>query len=91
MTQILTLLFVYLLLFQISSILVLAGNDYYKLLGISKTASEREIKKAFRKLAKQYHPDRNKDVGAEDKFIEIANGELELEFPLQSLMILCSL
>lgn len=47
-------------------------KDYYKILGISKTASQDEIKKAFRKLAKQYHPDVNKtDKNAEAKFKEI--------------------
>ena len=44
--------------------------DYYKILGINKGASEDEIKKAFRKLAHQYHPD--KKSGDEKKFKEIA-------------------
>jgi len=56
--------------------IVLGGNtekkDYYELLGIKKTATDREIKKAFRKLAMKYHPDKNKDEGAEEKFKEIA-------------------
>ena len=46
-------------------------RDYYEVLGIVRTASDDEIKKAFRRLAKQYHPDANKEQGAEARFIEI--------------------
>jgi molecular chaperone DnaJ len=46
-------------------------RDYYELLGINRNASEEDIKKAFRKLAFQYHPDRNPDKDATDKFKEI--------------------
>lgn len=49
----------------------MAYKDYYAILGVAKTASEDEIKKAFKKLARKYHPDVNKDAGAEDKFKEI--------------------
>lgn len=46
-------------------------RDYYEVLGLSKGASEDEIKKAYRSLAKKYHPDVNKEPGAEEKFKEI--------------------
>lgn len=48
------------------------AKDYYKILGVAKNADEKEIKKAFRKLAKQYHPDTNPgNAAAEAKFKEI--------------------
>jgi molecular chaperone DnaJ len=47
-------------------------RDYYEVLGVSKNASKDEIKNAYRKLAMQYHPDRNKAPDAEEKFKEIS-------------------
>ena len=46
-------------------------RDYYDVLGLGRSASEEEIKRAFRRLALQYHPDRNKEDGAEGRFKEI--------------------
>ena len=47
-------------------------KDYYKILGLSKTATEKEIKAAYRGLARKYHPDVNPgDKGAEDKFKDV--------------------
>ncbi|NXA44987.1 DNJB9 protein, partial [Nothocercus julius] len=52
--------------------LILATESYYDILGVPKNASDRQIKKAFHKLAMKYHPDKNKSPGAEAKFREIA-------------------
>mgnify|MGYP000913802045 CR=1 FL=1 len=46
-------------------------KDYYNTLGVNKTASDEEVKTAYRNLARKYHPDVNKEPGAEDKFKEV--------------------
>ena len=49
----------------------MSNRDYYDILGVNRNASDDEIKSAFRKLARQYHPDVNKEPDAEEKFKEI--------------------
>lgn len=57
------------------------NKDYYDILGVSKNASDDEIKSAFRKLAKEYHPDRSKHDNAEEKFKEIGEAYAVLSDP----------
>ena len=56
-------------------------QDYYEVLGVSRNANAEEIKKAFRKLAFQYHPDHNRNPEAEDKFKEINEAHQVLSDP----------
>lgn len=80
---------VFLLLF-LHALCVFAA-DFYKALGgkpvtmrqictltaklVSKSASDADIRKAYKKLSRKYHPDKNKEPGAEQKFVEVARGE----------------
>uniref|UniRef100_A0A6N2NA67 J domain-containing protein n=1 Tax=Salix viminalis TaxID=40686 RepID=A0A6N2NA67_SALVM len=52
---------------------VRADSDFYSVLGVSKNSTKSEIKSAYRKLARSYHPDVNKEPDAEQKFKEISN------------------
>jgi len=55
------------------SLTVYASRDYYEVLGVSRSADPKEMKRAYRQLARKYHPDVNKEPGAEEKFKEISN------------------
>ena len=52
----------------------MANKDYYSVLGVDKNASDDEIKSAYRRLAKKYHPDLNKTPEAAEKFKDIIIG-----------------
>lgn len=62
-------------------IIATTQRDYYEVLGVPKDAEPKAIKDAFRKLALQYHPDRNKEPGAEERFKEIAEAYAVLSDP----------
>jgi curved DNA-binding protein len=52
--------------------MAVAFRDYYEVLGVPRDASEEDIRRAYRKLARQYHPDVNREAGAEDRFKEVS-------------------
>jgi curved DNA-binding protein len=58
-----------------------AFQDYYEALGVSRDASEDEIRSAYRQLARKYHPDINKEAGAEDRFKQVAEAYEVLRDP----------
>jgi molecular chaperone DnaJ len=60
---------------------IMSKRDYYEVLGLNKNASNEEVKKAYRKLARQYHPDVNKEADAETKFKEVKEAYETLSDP----------
>ena len=56
-------------------------RDYYEVLGITRKGDQKAVKDAFRQLALKYHPDRNKEPGAEERFKEIAEAYAVLNDP----------
>lgn len=64
----------------------MAKRDLYEVLGVARDASEDDIKKAYRKLARQYHPDHNKEPGAQERFVEIQEAYDTLSDPEQRKM-----
>ena len=60
-------------------------KKYYDVLGVSKNASQDDIKKAYRKLALEFHPDKNSSPSAEDKFKKVAEAYAVLSSPTKRL------
>jgi curved DNA-binding protein len=61
--------------------MAVAFRDYYEVLGVPRDASAEDIRRAYRKLAREYHPDVNKDPGAEDRFKEVSEAYEVLRDP----------
>ena len=71
-------------LVSINTNFMASKRDYYEILGVSRTVTEQELKSAYRRLAHQYHPDKNQgDAKAEEKFKEAAEAYAVLSDPEQ--------
>uniref|UniRef100_A0AAQ4P021 DnaJ homolog subfamily C member 16 n=1 Tax=Gasterosteus aculeatus aculeatus TaxID=481459 RepID=A0AAQ4P021_GASAC len=66
------LLAIFLLILSVQLVKAASEYDPYKILGVSRSASQAEVKKAYKSLAKEWHPDKNKDPNAEDMFIKVS-------------------
>jgi preprotein translocase subunit Sec63 len=66
-----------------------SGSDYYKILGVPRGASIREIKKAYRELSRTYHPDKNPEH--KDKYLEFTKGTVLWCLPIAVLLLCGSL
>jgi curved DNA-binding protein len=58
-----------------------AGDDFYQILGVPRDAGQEDIQRAYRKLARTYHPDVNHDPGAEDRFKDVSEAYNVLSDP----------
>ncbi|XP_037346273.2 dnaJ homolog subfamily C member 16 [Pungitius pungitius] len=63
---------IFLLILSVQLVKAASEYDPYKILGVSRSASQAEVKKAYKNLAKEWHPDKNKDPNAEDMFIKVS-------------------
>jgi DnaJ-related protein SCJ1 len=64
-----------LLIWAVLIITVICEADYYKILGVDRGASDKDIKRQYRKLSKQWHPDKNRgDETAHEKFVQVSEG-----------------
>lgn len=72
-----------------TSTTLLRKKDYYQILGVSRNASAKDIKKAYFQLAKKYHPDTNKDTDAVKRFQEVSEAyEVSLSIKLSTILFL---
>ena len=64
-----------LLILAALTVIVVCEVDYYEVLGVDRQASDKDIKRQYRKLSKQWHPDKNRgDETAHDKFVQVSEG-----------------